>query len=262
MNTMVTNRFIVCHDELKRHRKVRSSRQFALSLDYLPQSLSEILKGRRDVTLELLRKAVEKYDMNPVFLLTGKGSFFSGSEDIRQEKKGGTSDSSTTISLVSHLLGKKYAAERRNSLFLSSLQSIKIPGIPVLDATWRAFEIQSGKSAPFLTPGDILISEKLDPTSGVKSIIGDKLYVVVTKSGILVNKIDLGAISKGILSLHAPDKKSKSIDLKLSELLELWEVKYKITGNVEHDDATYTSLLSEIKEIKRLLFTASNALVS
>ena len=76
MNTMVTDRFIYCHDELKRLRKVRSSRQFALSLDYLPQSLSEILKGRRDVTLELLRKGVEKYEMNPVFLLTGKGSHF------------------------------------------------------------------------------------------------------------------------------------------------------------------------------------------
>jgi len=56
---IVTERFIKCHNLLKEENRIRSSRQFALSLDYLPQSLSEILRGRRDVTIELLRKAVD-----------------------------------------------------------------------------------------------------------------------------------------------------------------------------------------------------------
>ena len=56
MNSIVTERFIKCHDKLLANNQVRSSRQFAISLDYLPQSLSEIVKGRRDVTIELLRK--------------------------------------------------------------------------------------------------------------------------------------------------------------------------------------------------------------
>ena len=61
LNSIVTQRFIKCHNKLREENRIRSSRQFALSLEYLPQSLSEILKGRRDVTIELLRKAVEKY---------------------------------------------------------------------------------------------------------------------------------------------------------------------------------------------------------
>jgi len=86
---------------------VRSSRQFALSLDYLPQSLSEILKGRRDVTLELLRKGVEKYAMNPVYLLTGNGDFFSELDEYQPEKLEEKSNASNVIYLVPHLLGKK-----------------------------------------------------------------------------------------------------------------------------------------------------------
>ena len=58
MNSVVTQRFINCHNKLKIDQRIRSSRQFALSLDYLPQSLSEILKNRRDVTIELLRKSI------------------------------------------------------------------------------------------------------------------------------------------------------------------------------------------------------------
>ena len=68
MNSVITQRFIKCHNHLREENRVRSSRQFALSLEYLPQSLSEILKGRRDVTIELLRKAVEKYKINPVYV--------------------------------------------------------------------------------------------------------------------------------------------------------------------------------------------------
>lgn len=76
MKNVVTRRFVACHNYLKKEKKIKSSRQFALSLDYLPQSLSEILKGRRDVTIEILRKGVEIYGMNPHFLLTGEGSLF------------------------------------------------------------------------------------------------------------------------------------------------------------------------------------------
>lgn len=261
MNTIVTNRFILCHDELKRLRIVRSSRQFAMSLDYLPQSLSEILKGRRDVTLELLRKGVEKYSMNPVYLLTGSGDFFSNLDHSPAEMKEETDPSSNIIYLVPHLLGKKYATERRNNLFLSSLEKIKLPGINSLGIKLRAFEVQSEKWYPSFLPGDILISEKIDPSKGVKTISNDKVYVIVTKNGVRVNKIDLNVISKGMLSLYFEDKKEKKIELKLSEMLELWEVKLKITRNVENENITFNSLLSEIKDIRQLLYNSVNALV-
>ena len=70
---IVTQRFVKCHNYLKDARIVKSSRQFALDLDYLPQSLSEILNGRRDVTIELLRKAIEVFHFNPAFIFTGEG---------------------------------------------------------------------------------------------------------------------------------------------------------------------------------------------
>jgi transcriptional regulator with XRE-family HTH domain len=84
MSSIITQRFIHCHNKLKEENRVRSSRQFAMALEYLPQSLSEILKGRRDVTIDLLRKAVEVYKINPVFLYTGEGPLFM-SEDNRQD---------------------------------------------------------------------------------------------------------------------------------------------------------------------------------
>ena len=262
MNTMVTDRFIFCHDELKRLRKVRSSRQFALSLDYLPQSLSEILKGRRDVTLELLRKGVQKYEMNPVFLLTGKGSHFSQPEEWLPSKNAVDAPADTNaIYFVPQILGKKYAAERRNSQFLASLECLKLPGAHLNGQNLRAFEVQTDSGYPAFLPGDILIAEKLDPASGVKSIFNDKFYVVVTKNNILIHKIDLNALSKGYVNLYLGNKEEKITPIKLSEILEFWEVRLKVTRNIENEGMTLNALLSEIKDIRQLLFNSSNALV-
>ena len=85
MNSIVTQRFIKCHNQLREDKRVKSSRQFAISLDYLPQSLSEILKGRRDVTIEVLRKAIHKYKLNPTYLFTGEGPLYTGPMESRVE---------------------------------------------------------------------------------------------------------------------------------------------------------------------------------
>jgi hypothetical protein len=259
---MVTDRFIFCHDELKRLRKVRSSRQFALSLDYLPQSLSEILKGRRDVTLELLRKGVEKYEMNPIFLLTGKGSHFSQPEEWLTSKNAVDAPvNSDVIYFVPQILGKKYASERRNSQFLASLECLKLPVAHLKGHNLRAFEVQSNSGYPAFLPGDVLIAEKLDPALGVKSISNGKFYVVVTKNNILIHKIDLNSLSKGYVNLYLDNKEEKITSIKLSEILEFWEVRLKVTRNIENENMTLNALLSEIKDIRQLLFNSSNALV-
>ena len=86
MNSIVTQRFINCHNKLRKEQRVKSSRQFAMQLEYLPQSLSEILKNRRDVTIELIRKAVEVYKMNPVYLFSGEGPLFMKEDDHKNFK--------------------------------------------------------------------------------------------------------------------------------------------------------------------------------
>ena len=75
MYNVVTDRFVKCHDFLKEKGIIKSTRQFAQSLNYAPQSMSEILKKRRDIPIEILRKAVELFDLNPNYLFSGEGEF-------------------------------------------------------------------------------------------------------------------------------------------------------------------------------------------
>jgi len=57
------------------------------------------------------------------------------------------------------------------------------------------------------------------------------------------------------------NKEEKITPIKLAEILEFWEVRLKITRNIENENMTLNALLSEIKDIRQLLFNSSNALV-
>lgn len=70
----VTYAFIKAFDLLKEYGFFTTNKEFAESIDYLPQSLGEILKGRRDVTIEVIRKLVGEYPVSLDYLFTGEGN--------------------------------------------------------------------------------------------------------------------------------------------------------------------------------------------
>lgn len=72
----IRNRFLQCVDALKQQKRVKSNRDFAISVDYLPQSLSEIQRGKRGIMSELIAKSVEVHGMNPNFIFSGSGPLF------------------------------------------------------------------------------------------------------------------------------------------------------------------------------------------
>jgi len=63
------------------------------------------------------------------------------------------------------------------------------------------------------------------------------------------------------VNLYLDNKEEKITSIKLSEILEFWEVRLKVTRNIENENMTLNALLSEIKDIRQLLFNSSNALV-
>lgn len=70
----VTYAFIKAFNLLKEYGFFTTNKEFAESIDYLPQSLGEILKGRRDVTIEVIRKLVGEYPVSLDYLFTGEGN--------------------------------------------------------------------------------------------------------------------------------------------------------------------------------------------
>jgi len=254
MNSVVTQRFIRCHNKLKEEKRVRSSRQFALSLDYLPQSLSEILKGRRDVTIELLRKAVETYKLNPIYLCTGEGPLFmseSGTEEFRVLSIVTDGEGAERILHVPVPAQAGYASELGNPEFINELPSYTLPDYKYKSGTHRSFDVAGDSMEPTLYEGDKVICSYVEPDSWLNGLKDHYVYVLVTKGDVLVKRVRQTEAGSGRLELMSDNSFYDPFLLQLSDLREVWHVRSKISPFLPAPQHVQRYLLDEVQQLKQ-----------
>ncbi len=231
-NSIITKRFIQCHDKLKGDGRVKSSRQFALSLEYLPQSLSEILKGRRDVTIELLRKAIELYKINPVYVYTGDGPMFMTEEDHTGFKVLTIVTNDQDDERIVHVptpAQAGYAEGMTNPTFIQDLPTYTLPDYKYKVGTHRSFDVSGNSMEPTLFEGDKVICSFLEPNLWMNSIKDNYVYVVITKGDVVLKRVTNNLSEKKELLLVSDNTQYDPYEVHLSEIQEIWYVRAKIS---------------------------------
>jgi phage repressor protein C with HTH and peptisase S24 domain len=253
MNNIVTQRFIKCHDKLREENRVRSSRQFALSLDYLPQSLSEILRGRRDVTIELLRRAVEKYKINPVYIFTGDGPMFMSEEaqkDIRVLTIVTNAQDDEHILHVPTQAQQGYAADLQDPSFIENLPTYSLPDYKYQVGTYRSFDVSGDHMEPALQEGDKVIGSFLEPTLWEKGIKDHYVYVVVTKADVLIGRLVNQLKQNKYLLMISDNKFYEDREIGMAEIREIWYIRSKISPFLPSLAKSLQSGSAEVSELK------------
>ena len=253
MNNVVSQRFIKCHNKLREDKRVRSSRQFALSLDYLPQSLSEILKGRRDVTIELLRKAIEKYKMNPVYIMTGEGPMFMTEETNQSFRVLTTIKTPAADELIVHVplpAQSVYATELSDPTFVRSLPTFSLPDYKYHVGTHRAFDVPGDSMEPTLFEGDKVVCAFLEPTLWASGIKDNYAYVIVTNSDVIVRRVRNQLAESKELIVQSDNSFYEDYAIPRANLREIWYVRARITPFLPSPQNIQRYVHEEMKELK------------
>lgn len=260
MNSIVTQRFIKCHDKLREDNRVRSSRQFAISLDYLPQSLSEILKGRRDVTIELLRKSIEKYHISPGFLLTGEGPMFLTEEDHRSFRVLTIVTNPQDDERIVHVpvpAQAGYASELANPTFVQELPTFTLPDYKYKVGTHRAFDVAGDSMEPTLFEGDKVICSFLEPNLWDTGIKDNYVYIIVTRADVLVKRLVNHLREDKLLEVYSDNNFYEPYRLNLADIREIWYVRAKISPFLPSPQNIKSYLHEDIKELKHTIVEQS-----
>ena len=265
MNSVVTQRFIKCHDKLKEDSRIRSSRQFAMSLDYLPQSLSEVLRGRRDVTIELVRKAVERYKINPMYLYTGAGPMFMSNEDRKSLKVLTIVKSQQDDEKIVHVpsqLQHHYVESVNNPNFIQSLPCFSLPDYKYQTGTFRCFDVTSEAMKPTLHVGEKVVCSYIEPELWELGIKSNCVYVIVSRGAIhlrrVINKLQE---TENQLELKADNNDFDSTYLGVGDIKEVWMVKTKICPFLPDQTISRISVKDELKDIKQMVNQQSKAIL-
>ncbi|MEN0005772.1 MAG: S24 family peptidase [Bacteroidota bacterium] len=256
MNSIVTQRFIKCHDKLRADNRVRSSRQFALSLEYLPQSLSEILKGRRDVTIELLRKAVEKYKINPVYIFTGEGPMFMTEEGHKSFRVLTIVTNAQDDERIVHVpipAQAGYAAEMTDPTFIQDLPTFTLPDYKYKVGTHRSFDVSGDSMEPTLFEGDKVVCSFLEPTLWESSIKDNYVYVIVTRGDVVVKRVTNRLKSNKQLILLSDNSFYETYTLNVGDIREVWYVRAKVSPFLPSPQNIKNYLFEEVRDFKQTI---------
>jgi phage repressor protein C with HTH and peptisase S24 domain len=248
MNSIVTQRFVECHHVLKDMGKIKSSRQFALSLEYQPQSLNDILKGKRDVTIELLRKASEQYGINPDYVLLGKGEKLQSDADnmvIVTDK-----DNNERIVYVPVAAQAGYGNNLTEQTFFEELPTFSLPDYRYQQGTHRCFDVTGDSMEPTLFSGDKVVCSFIDPLDWNHAIKDHFVYVIITRGDVVVKRVVNKLKESQCLELFSDNDYYDPYILEGGDIVELWYVETKISPFLPSPSNLRNSIHSEMDSLK------------
>ena len=225
MAKQITGRFIRCFELAKKRGIIRSAREFALAIGCHPQSMHEVLKGRRDVTVDMLEGAISHYNFSTKYIFHNQGNPRVGNTHqvmLLQD-----------MPLVRADQFKSYVQSSDTHEFCQRLPHITFFGVDS-EYSLRAFEISETNQELGIRSSDILICSLLEKESWKKEITDEEIYLVLYGEDLRVKMI------RNMLSLREMIVLSSSfaVDahkqlLSPNEVGEIWRIHKVITSHAQ-----------------------------
>lgn len=237
----VTERFKECHQILRETGRIKTNAEFAAALSYSPQGISEILNGRRDVTIDLLSKAVDIYRINPVYLTLGKGPKF-----LNDNNPSGLQvltimvdeDSRERIVHVPVTAQAGYADGLADPEYVKELPTYSLPDYDFSQGTYRSFDVEGSSMYPTLHSTDRVICQFVDPSYWTHHIKGNYVYVVVTLDGVVVKRVQNKISQNGMLILTSDNDAYEPYSVDIRSVKEVWKV-HNVLRKFDHFKAAH-----------------------
>ncbi|MBK8699756.1 MAG: LexA family transcriptional regulator [Saprospiraceae bacterium] len=217
----ITKRFIEIVNSLDNQGVIKSKSQLAVALDTHKQSLNEILKGKRNVTLEVASRICEMFHVNPSFLLMGDmPKFIKRDEGVRK----------TNISYVPVRVQAGYGDQINNPIFEADLEKFTIPGPHFHDDEYRCFEVEGDSMFPSYHHGDRVICSPIPAIYLTQALRDYMIYVVVTEHSLLLKRVVNKIKSHKAIELISDNVMYEPKLLPAEEIKEIWKVEGLITN--------------------------------
>lgn len=262
MCNIVTERFIKCHNALKENGLIKSSRQFAMNIGCLPQGLNEILKGNREVSVELIRKAIEIYNINSDYLFMGNSPMFKGDVDTNLSACESTSYtvSQNKISYLPISAQAGYAEQFNDAVFEHQLLKFSLPDQKFNHGIHRCFDVAGDSMDPALQAGDKVVCSLVDRNRDYKNVKDNFVYVIVLQDSILIKRVVNNIAKNNTLDLLSDNNYYPPQTINAIAIVEMWLVEVRISNFHPGQQVSKKALLEEISEMKQTMNTQAKTL--
>lgn len=224
--SIVSVRFSEIVRQLKNTGKIDSYARFAKSLDYSPQSLNEIMKGRRDVTIEVIRKLFINYTISPseIFDLPGQTN---GTPIGRQDALNTNSSIHfQSVRLIESHQTLDWIQQHDKPDFYAKLPRVDIPWEEEASDDLIAYNYMEDLMYPDLYPNDWLIAQ---PHKGIDTLKTGQLYIILSSYGFLIRRLLAKSDEQKTLTVQTNNQYNLKQQIKIQDIHALYQIKARFT---------------------------------
>ncbi len=241
-----------------------SQKDFANNVGISQGALSQLETGKTKISLDSLQKISLAYKANCNWIVNGKGNIFMNEVTKNQVQVRNailTMDLKDTalIPLIGEEAHAGYIKGYQDTDYLGTLDVYKIPGYE--NGNYRLFEINGDSMIPTIHPREIVVSEHAEDWEEIEN---GTLCIVITEEGIVAKRTYFYEEDRSMLILKSDNSKYKTYSVPISEVLEIWFVRARITNIFTQEQPVDTqkiqSLESDMAELKAQMrnFTRSS----
>lgn len=225
-----------------------SQTEFSRKIGISQGALSQIESGRSRLSMETLKNLAKAFNVNCNWLVQGEGNIF-----FKSESNSENSEVEKLIPLIDVRAKAGYIKSHRNFEFLNTLEKYRVPGFEDGES-FRMFEVAGESMVPTLFPNEIVIAQK----NKNKNINDDAMAVLLTEKELIVKRTKKLPKHNGKIRIISDNPEYPHYEISRSEILELWEVKGKITKKLLQNNLIHSQHLNriekEITELKSKIF--------
>jgi phage repressor protein C with HTH and peptisase S24 domain len=219
---------------MKEEKMIPSFRQFAIAIDAHPQCINEILKGKRNITLEMTRKAVDLYLINPSYLYYGTENMFI-SEGQKLDQKSDQpfivvdQDNEEKIVHVPISAQAGYGNQLHDPIYFKELPTFSLPDYKQRSGTHRCFDVSGDSMEPTIYGGEKIVCSYVEKEDWFTRVKNNFVYVVITQNDVLVKRIVNRLRDNGTIELFSDNTYYQPYIMEGSDVVEIWQVNMKIS---------------------------------
>ena len=259
MQSNLTNRFIECVELVKKENNIPSFRKLSKVTNIHHQCFSDLSRGLREVSLDMVLKLADSFDVDANYILSGKGTPLLKTEESPSNIP---QNVSPVIAVVTDNTGKEriahvpysaqagYTDQFLETEYLKELPSFTLPDPRFSSGTYRAFDVSGDSMEPLLYSGEMVVCEFVEQENWIGSIRNNFVYVLVTNSGIVVKRV-LNRISKTQeIVLVSDNSFYEDYVLPVSDLKEVWKLTHKISPFMPSPSNIRNGLHQEVEGLR------------
>lgn len=236
LTNIVNQRFRSVYKQLEKDNRIKGKSDIAERLGTYNHVVGDILKGKRNLTVEQINKLVELFGINANYLFGGSNQMFSDSDELYSDSIPSFSvaekilDGRNNIVLVPQKAMAGYAVGVENPDYLRNQDLFKRFAIPGVEGRLIAFEISGDSMLPNITDGDIVICEPVERDGSHLRLKENVVYVIV-RDDIVAKRVQVVRENGETKLRLISDNKDfyPPYDVELEDVKQILRVKYRLT---------------------------------